>query len=96
MTLFQQLEDYMLPCINKKLFGVECFGCGFQRAFILLIQGDFYEAFKLYPAIYPLTFLGVFALANLKFKFKYGQKIIIALAILSILVIVLSYYIKIH
>jgi glucan phosphoethanolaminetransferase (alkaline phosphatase superfamily) len=86
----------MLPCINKKLFGVECFGCGFQRAFIALVRGEFYEACKLYPAIYLLLALAVFALLNWKFKFKYGQKIIIGLAITSLIVVVLSYYIKIN
>ncbi|MGO4771934.1 DUF2752 domain-containing protein [Flavobacterium sp. W22_SRS_FK3] len=54
------LEKYMLPCFSKTLFGIECFGCGFQRALFLLFQGDFSAAFKMYPAIYTtLIFLGI-------------------------------------
>ncbi|MEO7978393.1 DUF2752 domain-containing protein [Flavobacterium sp.] len=57
------LENYMLPCLFKTLFGFECLGCGFQRAFFLLLQGHFIGAFKMYPAIYSaLLFLGFTAL----------------------------------
>ncbi len=50
----------MLPCISKTLFGVECLGCGAQRAIVLLCQGRLWEAFCMYPAIYPLLVLAVF------------------------------------
>ena len=52
--MYLQLEEYMLPCLNKKLFGVDCLGCGIQRALSLLIHGEFIAAFKMYPAIYTL------------------------------------------
>lgn len=53
------LEKFMLPCLFKTLFGVECLGCGFQRALFLLFQGDFSAAFHMYPALYStLLFLG--------------------------------------
>ncbi|MDN3673920.1 DUF2752 domain-containing protein [Flavobacterium branchiarum] len=57
------LEKYMLPCLSKTLFGIECLGCGFQRALFLLFQGDFKGAFEMYPALYTsLIFLGIVAL----------------------------------
>ena len=34
----------MLPCLNKTLLGVECTGCGAQRAVVLLFQGEFPES----------------------------------------------------
>ncbi|MEZ4856191.1 MAG: DUF2752 domain-containing protein [Gelidibacter sp.] len=88
-------EDYMLPCLSKKLFGVECFGCGMQRATLLLFRGDFVAAFKMYPAIYSLGILGIFLIFNLFIKFKHDEKIKIALVILNITIIVISYFIKI-
>ena len=94
--MLQQIDDYMLPCLNKKLFGVECFGCGFQRSAIHLVKGEYTEAFHFYPAIYTLVLLLIFVLANLKFKFKNGQKIILTLAILNALIIVISYFIKMN
>ena len=57
------LEKYMFPCISKTLFGIECLGCGFQRAFVFLLEGNFEAAFDMYPAIYTslilLFFIGL-------------------------------------
>ncbi|WP_308993626.1 DUF2752 domain-containing protein [Mariniflexile litorale] len=84
----------MLPCLNKKLFGFECMGCGLQRSFLLIIQGDFTAAFNMYPAIYALIPLVVFTTASLFFKFKYSNKIINTLAIASVIIIIVSFIIK--
>lgn len=91
-----QTEEYMLPCLNKKFFGVECMGCGFQRAFLHVLKGEFVEAFNNYPAIYTLIMFLFFILLNLKFKFKNGRKIILTLASINILIIVISYIIKMN
>ncbi len=87
-------EEYMLPCLNKKIFGIDCFGCGSQRALGLLFQGEFGAAFKMYPAIYPLILLTIFIIFNLFIKFRHDEKLKIALFILSISVIIISYIIK--
>jgi len=84
----------MLPCLNKKLFGVDCLGCGMQRALLYVFQGDFVAAFKMYPAIFTLLILGVYILLNLKFKFKKSQLIIRSLVIINIVIILISYIIK--
>ncbi|WKD86441.1 hypothetical protein KCTC32516_01816 [Polaribacter huanghezhanensis] len=94
--MYLQTEDYLLPCLNKKLFGVDCLGCGFQRAFLFLLKGDFAEAFKMYPAIYTLIILAVFALLHWKYTFKNGRKIILTLASINVLIIVISYFIKMN
>ncbi|MFD2824735.1 DUF2752 domain-containing protein [Lacinutrix iliipiscaria] len=85
------LEDYMLPCLNKKLFGIDCLGCGMQRSIALIIQGDFKAAFVMYPAIYTIILM-LFVLAlHLKFKFKNGHKYLLALFIINILIIITNY-----
>jgi len=94
--MFIQTEDYLIPCFNKKLFGVECLGCGFQRSVLHLLKGEFAEAFHLYPAIYTLLLFLIFIILNLKFKFKHRKKIIQVLAIMNILMIVISYIIKMN
>jgi hypothetical protein len=94
ILFINSIEDYMLPCLSKQLFGVECFGCGGQRSVHLLFHGEFIEAFKMYPAIYPLTILSLVIGANIFFKFKHSTKIINILAILTITTIVVSYLIK--
>jgi len=49
----------MLPCPTKTLTGYDCPGCGMQRSLAHLLQGEFSEAFWVYPAIYPILILGV-------------------------------------
>ena len=89
------IEDFMLPCLNKKLFGFECMGCGMQRSLSLIIHGEFVAAFIMYPAIYFLIALCTCIGINIFFKFKHANKIINILAILSVATIILSFTIKI-
>lgn len=93
--LINSPEDFMLPCLSKRLFDLECFGCGLQRSIYLLFQGELVAAFKMYPAIYPLIVLSFFIGVNMFFNFKHSTKIINILAILVIATIVLNYIIKI-
>ncbi|GAA4272343.1 DUF2752 domain-containing protein [Aquimarina gracilis] len=88
------LEEYMIPCVNKKIFGVDCLGCGMQRSLALLFQGEFEAAFHMYPAIYPLLVLLLFLGFNFFYKFRYGQIIKTGLITVTILTIVISYIIK--
>lgn len=87
-------EDYMVTCLNKKLFGFDCLGCGGQRAVFYLFQGDFIAAFKMYPAIYTLIPLFLFIGANFFYKIKHGNKIINILAIASVAIIIINFIIK--
>jgi len=88
-------EQFMLPCLNKKLFGIECLGCGMQRSLILVFHGDFVGAFKLYPAIFTIIILVLFIIFNLFKKFKHDYKIKMGLLYLNIIIIVVSYIVKI-
>ena len=89
-----KLEDYMLPCLNKTVLGIECAGCGFQRSIALLIQGDLIQAFLMYAAIYPILGLVGIIVTNIFFKLKNYNKIITILAILTITFIICNYIIK--
>ncbi|HTA26927.1 MAG TPA: DUF2752 domain-containing protein [Bacteroidia bacterium] len=54
------LNHHLLPCAFKTLFGIDCPICGFQRAFLLLLQGKFTDSFKVYPPLIPcLLFLAI-------------------------------------
>jgi len=90
------MEDYMLPCLNKQLFGIDCLGCGIQRATALLFKGEFIEAFKMYPAIYTLIILFLFLITNIWVKFKYDRIVKISLIVLNVLIVVISYLIKMN
>ena len=84
----------MLPCLSKTLFGLECLGCGFQRGFVLLLQGDLSGSFKMYPAIFTtLLFLGILLLNLIDGKRNY-KKIIIGSAILNGAFMIAGYFFK--
>lgn len=87
-------EDLMFPCLWKKYLHIECMGCGFQRSVVLLFQGQFEAAFYMYPAVYTLLVLFGFLILHLKFKFKYGAKILLALFVTNIAIIVINYILK--
>jgi hypothetical protein len=89
------LEDYMIPCMNKKLFGVECLGCGTQRALLLILKGDFVAAFHMFPAIY--TTILFFLIVGLHFidKSRNYHKLIVGLAIVNAIIMIVSYFYKV-
>jgi hypothetical protein len=88
------MEKYMIPCMNKKLFGVECLGCGTQRSLLLLLQGDFAAAFKMFPAIYTTILLFLFIGLHIIDKSRNYQKIIIGLAITNAIIMIVAYIYK--
>ncbi|RTY95389.1 DUF2752 domain-containing protein [Flavobacterium sp. GT3R68] len=88
------IEKYMIPCLNKKLFGVDCLGCGTQRALMLLLKGDFSGAFHMFPAIYTLLFLLLFLGLHIIDKSRSYHKIIIGLAIANAIIMIISYFYK--
>ncbi|ASW76269.1 hypothetical protein IQ37_16665 [Chryseobacterium piperi] len=89
-----KIEDFMLPCPSKKFLGIECFGCGTQRAIVLVFEGKFSEAFHMFPAVYTLLlFLCTVGLNFIDRKRNYGN-VIIFLAILNSVIMVVSYFYK--
>ncbi|MFI2743944.1 DUF2752 domain-containing protein [Zhouia sp. PK063] len=84
----------MLPCLNKKLFGIDCPGCGMQRATVLFFKGNFQAAFHMYPAIFTLIPLFIFLGINIFVKFKYDYQIRLAFIILNVIIIAISYIYK--
>ena len=88
------MEVYMLPCLFKQTFGIDCIGCGIQRSIALLLKGQFENAFYMFPAIYTtlLFFLSI-ALFIVDKKHNY-QKIVISLAIVNAVIMIISYVYK--
>ena len=88
------LEDFMLPCLNKKLFGIDCMGCGMQRSVALIARGEFEAAFTMYPAIYTLILLVGFVVLNYYKNYHFASKIIIILAIVNAIIIIGNFILK--
>lgn len=88
------IEKYMFPCISKTLFGIECLGCGFQRAFVLLLEGNFEAAFAMYPAIYSSLILLFFVVLHFVDSKRNYKNILPALVILNGILMIGGYYCK--
>ncbi|MEM1338113.1 MAG: DUF2752 domain-containing protein [Bacteroidota bacterium] len=89
-----RVEEYMLPCASKKLLGMECPGCGFQRAILLLFEGEFVAAFQMYPAIYTLIPLALLLVISKLSNAKIIGSLIIAFSISSVGLILINFFIK--
>ena len=88
------MENYMLPCMFKKMFGIDCIGCGIQRSFNLILHGEFVKAFTMFPAIYT-TLLFFFAVAFYAIDPKHrSHKVVISLAISNAVIMIASYAYK--
>lgn len=88
------MEEYMLPCMFKQLFGLDCIGCGIQRSIALLLNGNFADAFYMFPSIYTTILLFLFITLHILDKKHAYQKIIISLAILNAIVMIIAYVYK--
>lgn len=88
------IEDFMLTCPSKKFLGVECLGCGAQRAIVLVFQGKFSEAFTMYPAVYTvLLFFFILGLSFIDNKRKYSS-VLMTLIVINLVIMVVSYVYK--
>lgn len=93
-TLIHWLENHLLVCPYKSMFGIDCPGCGMQRSFIELLKGNFTNSLYLYPALLPVIFLLIFLLLHLKYKFKNGASVIKYTFMVCALIITVNYVLK--
>ena len=94
LLYFMNIEKFMLPCFTKHFLGFDCPGCGLQRSLLFLVKGEFVEAFKMYPAIYPMIILFSFLLFGKSLKLKYSNGITNILMIVTVGVILINYVLK--
>ncbi len=93
--LIDLLQKHSLPCLYKQIWGIECPGCGMQRAFIALLKGDIILSLKLFPALIPLMIFVLFFIMHSVFKFKNGTVVLKFIGIICLIIFIISYLIKI-
>ncbi len=76
------------------MVGFDCPGCGMQRAFIELLNGNILGSLQLYPALIPTIFTLLFTGLHLIFNFTRGAAIIKYSFIATIVIVLVSYLIK--
>ena len=88
------LEKFMLPCLTKSIFGIDCPGCGLQRAVLLVAKGEFIAAYHMFPAIYTTLFLLIFLALHLLDKSRNYAQVVIGFAITNGAIMLISYIYK--
>jgi Protein of unknown function (DUF2752) len=94
LNIISWLDAHQLPCLIKAAFHVECPGCGLQRSYIALLQGNVLQSLHFYPAFLPLLLLISIMIINSKWHVSFLEKSI-KFGIPSVFgIIVLSYIYK--
>lgn len=88
------LEHHLLTCFFKATFGVECPGCGSQRALIALLKGDVIGSLKYHAALIPLALTIIALLVQLKIKHEKGGRWVMWLFIATSGITVVQFIIK--
>jgi hypothetical protein len=81
----------MLKCQWKSTFGIECFGCGFQRSLKMLLEGDVLGSLQMYPALIPFLFTILYTGLHINFKFEKGARNIVISFSITIAIMVINY-----
>ncbi len=93
-TITNFLEQHLFTCSVKSLLGVECPGCGMQRAFIALLRGDLKESLSLNPSLLPFLFTVIYAICHLIFSFTNGAKFIVIFFASTLAIVIVNFVVK--
>ncbi|MDA3820412.1 MAG: DUF2752 domain-containing protein [Candidatus Delongbacteria bacterium] len=93
--MIEWLENHMGSCAFKAYAGMDCPGCGMQRAFIELLKGNLFASIQYYPGLIPMLITLVFLGLHLMFNFKHGALVLKIMFIFTVIIIMTTYIIKI-
>ena len=88
------LEHHMFTCFFKSTFGLDCPGCGTQRALIALLKGDLLQSLNHHAALIPFIATLIALIIQLKVKHVNGGKYVMWLFILTTTITVIQFIIK--
>jgi hypothetical protein len=94
LSFIKWLQNFLIPCPFKKLTGIDCPGCGFQRSFLALLQGDINKSLQLYPATIPLLLIAIYTLIDARWPMDKRNYLKKTLYIGTAAIIILSYGVK--
>lgn len=66
------LQNHLFVCSFKSTFGINCPGCGMQRAFIELLKGNLYESLSYHIALTPFLITIILLIIQLIKRFNNG------------------------
>ncbi|HYD22726.1 MAG TPA: DUF2752 domain-containing protein [Flavipsychrobacter sp.] len=89
------LQRHMFTCPSKKLFYLDCPGCGLQRSLLALLQGDLSASWNLYPPLLFIMATVIFLALHVAFGFKNGAHFLKILFIITVAAMAVNYIYKI-
>lgn len=92
--MLEWLEAHQLPCLFKIVFGMDCPGCGFQTAVLLLCQGRIAASFLAYPALGFLTLFLTLALLRVGGVKKIRFWMLKNVGFVCLIIILISYLLR--
>lgn len=87
-------EKHLFFCSVKSLLGIECPGCGMQRAFVALLRGHLAESLSLNASLLPFLVTILFTVLHLVFGFKNGARWIVILFSITVIVMLTNFVVK--
>ena len=95
LLFYKWLQGHLISCPFKSLTGIDCPGCGFQRAAIALLQARLRDSISLYPPLIPILLFGCYCIADSYFKIGNKKpKLKTNLFMLVGVIVLLSYSLK--
>lgn len=92
--MLEWLEAHQLTCWIKSITGIECPGCGMQRAALFLLKGEWKASFLSYPALLPLLVFLVLAVLKISGMRKISPGWVKISGIVCLGIILISYLLK--
>lgn len=94
MSWIDHLEKHLLPCTVKSLTGIDCPGCGMQRAAVDLLRGDVVGSLAHNASLVPLLITLLYCSAHLLFGFRQGARILVGLFGATAAIMLIQYLVK--
>lgn len=92
--MVEWLEQHLFTCSIKEHFGIDCPGCGSQRALIALLKGNVLDSLHYHVALIPFI-ITIFALIlQLILKKENGAKWVMWLFIVTTALTFIQFFIR--
>jgi len=94
VNIIDCLEGMMIPCYFKLMFGINCPGCGLQRAIIFLLKGELWASVQMYPPLLPIIFTLGLHFFNKRFTYANQAQIFKVVAWLLCALVSVNFIVK--
>ena len=92
--MLQFFEQHLFTCSIKQLIGLDCPGCGMQRAFIALLKGNFTQSLIFNASLIPFLITIGFTICHLIYNYKNGAQLIVVFFSSTVVIMMSQFIVK--